>query len=111
MLLLFFKLDYCNVHLYGLPDSTLRILQRFQNYICSSEHITHVLHDLHWLPVDMRIMYDVLLYTYKALREGAPPYTCAIIELYITRRSLRFRNRCTIDVPPKKYRAEEFRTC
>ena len=45
-------------------------LQRVQNYatrivvtsLGRSEQITPVLHDLHWLPVDMRIVYTVLLY-------------------------------------------------
>ena len=61
--------------------------------------------------VNMRIMYTVLLYTYKALHECAPPYICELIELYVPRRSLRSSSRCMLDVPKirtKKYRARQF---
>ena len=32
--------------------------------------------ELHWLPVDKRIAYNLLLYTYKALHGLAPEYLC-----------------------------------
>ena len=71
------KLEYCNVLRYGLPDSKLKLLQQVQNYAArivtllgnwgsDLSHITHVLHNLHWLTVDMWIVFTVLLYTYKA---------------------------------------------
>ena len=42
---------------------------RIVTRLSRSEHITPVLHDLHWFPVDMRIVYTVLLYNYKLLHE------------------------------------------
>ena len=33
---------------------------------------------LHWLPVDKRIEYKLLLYTYKALHDLAPGYLCEL---------------------------------
>ena len=39
-----------------------------------SDHITPVLHDLHWFPVNYRIDFKILLFTFKTLNNLAPPY-------------------------------------
>ena len=44
---------------------------------------------LHWLPVDKRIEYKLLLYTYKALHDLAPGYLCELVVPYVPRRVLR----------------------
>ena len=71
------RLDYCNSILYGTTNKVLNKLQYVQNSAtrlltntCSSDHITPVLHDLHWLPVKHRIH---LKTTYKALNNLPPP--------------------------------------
>ena len=38
---------------------------------------------LHWLPVDKRIEYKLLLYTYKALHDLAPGYLCEPVVPYV----------------------------
>lgn len=55
------KLDYCNALLYGLPDKSTDRLQRVQNCAARvisrtrrNEHISPVLIDLHWLPVNQK---------------------------------------------------------
>ena len=75
------RLDYCNSILYGTTNKVLNKLQYVQNSAArlltstrSSDHITPVLHDLHWLPVTQRIHFKILLTTYKALNNLAPPY-------------------------------------
>ena len=108
------KRDYCNELLYGLPDSTLKILQQVQNYAACivtclgrNEHITLMLHDFHWLPVDMQTVYIILLYTYKC----TPPYICEIIKMYVSRRSSGSSSQCMIDVSrirTNKYGARRF---
>ena len=45
--------------------------------------------DLHWLPVQQRIVYKIALLTYKALHGLAPTYISELIEEYKPRRTLR----------------------
>ena len=85
--------------LYGLPKSELSKLQRIQNAAArlvtlskKREHITPVLKDLHWLPVESRIsrlIYKLMLLTFKALNNQAPKYLCELISIKKPSRSLR----------------------
>ena len=59
------KLDYCNSLFYGLPDISIKPLQRIQNSLARvmfpslkrSDHITPTLVKLHWLPIHKRIKF------------------------------------------------------
>jgi hypothetical protein len=82
------KLDVNNCLLYGLPDTVLSRLQLVQNAAArmvtrtrKAEHITPVLMSLHWLPVHQRIVYKLLLLTYKALHGLAPSYLSDLLTL------------------------------
>ena len=57
---------------------------------------------LHWLPVDKRIEYKLLLYTYKALHDLAPGYLCELVMPYVPRRVLRSAELNLLTVPPGK---------
>ena len=83
------RLDYSNGLLYGNPKSAVSIMQSVQNTAARivtktapREHtcITPVLKELHWLPVDRRVEYKMLLYTCKALNSLAPEYLCNMVE-------------------------------
>ena len=62
------RLDYCNSLLYGISDGLLSKLQTVQNTAArvvtgtrKFDHITPVLHQLHWLPVrHLQVGYDHL---------------------------------------------------
>ena len=75
------KLDFCNSLLIGLPKCLLKRLQSVQNAAArlvsgsrKYDHISPVLHQLHWLPVDKRIIYKILLMVFKCLHNLAPSY-------------------------------------
>ena len=45
------------------------------------DHITPVLTDLHWLPVNKRIEFKIILTTYKSLNGTGPGYITYLLEL------------------------------
>ena len=68
------RLDYCNSVLYGTSRENINKLQRIQNALArvvklrsKYDHITPVLSELHWLPIDMRIKYKIAVLTFKAV--------------------------------------------
>ena len=68
------KLDNTNALLYGLPEDQIRMFQRVLNSAAwlltgthNYDHITPILIQLHWLPVEQRIIYKIILMTFKAL--------------------------------------------
>ena len=90
------KLDYCNSLLYGLPKCLINQLQRVQNAAArvvtvSSKfcHFTPVLKNLHWLSIDLRIEFKILIITYKALHGFAPTYIKDLLKNYHPPRDLR----------------------
>ena len=82
------RLDYCNSVLYYPPKSSILRLQRIQNQAARiltrtprRDHITEVLIDLHWLRIEERIVYKILIFTFKAFIDRyAPLYLCELIE-------------------------------
>ena len=82
------RLDYCNSILYNLPKNSILRLQRIQIQAARiltntprRDHITEVLIDLHWLRIGERIVYKLLIVTFKAfIDRTAPLYLCELIE-------------------------------
>ena len=79
-------LDYCNSLFYGLPANQINKLQRVQNAAARLVsniprfcHISPVMYRLHWLPVKYRIIYKVILITFKAMQGNAPRYISDLI--------------------------------
>ena len=90
------KLDYCNALLYGLPKYQLQRLQYVQNtaarvvlQMSRFQHITPVLCELHWLPIQYRIIFKILLLVYKALNGISPSYLAQKLHYCSHTRSMR----------------------
>lgn len=82
------KIDYCNGLLYALPKKTILKIQRVQNgaarilkRVPGRNHITPVLRELHWLPVQARIEYKIILTAFKCIHGFAPKYLDELIEV------------------------------
>ena len=105
------RLDYSNGVFYGLPKCTVYGLQAVQNSaarivtqekIRDHDSMPRALIGLQWLPVDKRIEYKLLLYTYKALHDLAPGYLWELVVPYVPRRVLRSAELNLLTVPPGK---------
>ena len=90
------RLDYGNAILYGINKQFTNKLQRIQNTAAKiitrtrkHDHITHVLINLHWLTVDHRILYKILLYVFKCLNNLAPVYLTELVIPYNPTRAQR----------------------
>ena len=93
------RLDNCNSLLVGVSSQLLQRLQVIQNAaarlvtgVRRSEHITPILHDLHWLPVRRRITFKTAVLVYKRLHDMAPQYLQTYCEPTSTVASRRLRS-------------------
>ncbi|KAF7234952.1 hypothetical protein EYD10_18178, partial [Varanus komodoensis] len=88
-------LDFCNALYLRLPLKMVRILQLVQNRAARLlmgtgryVHMTPVLRQLHWLPIEVRAQFKVLVMTYKALNGLGPGYLKERLHPYTPARSL-----------------------
>ena len=64
------------------------------------EHIKPALRKLHWLPVESRIIFKVLLITFKIIHGLCPAYLSAsLLQLYQPQRNLRSSSKLLFTVP------------
>ncbi|XP_070711432.1 stomatin-like protein 2, mitochondrial [Pempheris klunzingeri] len=75
----------------------------------STNHITPVLQQLRWLPVTYRITYKILLLTFKALHNLAPPYLTELLDINTPSRTLRSSSSINFTIPPASMTTMESR--
>ena len=92
------RLDNCNSLLYrtrqsfgqsvsrqSIQNSAARIVSRKRLH----NHISPILNELHWLPVEKRITFKILILAYKCNQGVAPQYLLDIVKSYQPARNLR----------------------
>jgi hypothetical protein len=100
------RLDYANSLLAGISKNQLRKLQQVQNnaarliaQLRKFDHVSPTLKQLHWLPIEQRIQFKVLLITYKALNGMTPAYVREMLNYYEPPRLLRSSKKLLLDEP------------
>ena len=105
------RLDYGSTVLAGLPKQLLdRLkLQSVQNAAerlvfaaRRNDHITPLLHSLHWLRVAERVRFRLAVFTYRCLHGSAPEYLTLLLRCVSgvhTRQRLRYASSSDLMVP------------
>jgi len=97
------RLDYCNSLLYGVSDNLIRresVQNAAARLLTGAErldHISPVLRQLHWLPVQRRVEYKLACFVFSSLSGHAHPYLADDIHHSGLRKSHRRRLRSSTD--------------
>ena len=99
------KIDYCNSLFVNLPSSTLRLLQTVLNFAARvifnrsiSSPSLPLLSQLHWLPIQDRMTFKILLITYKAIKFSRPSYIFQLLRFKTRNRGLRHQDPLLLEV-------------
>ena len=100
------RIDSCNALLLGIPEKDLSKLQTVQNCAarlieCAKRRdpVTPMLTRLHWLPVEKRIVYKIVLLCHKVLIHKSPTYLASVLTPYLPQRNLRSSSKQLLVVP------------
>ena len=103
------RLDCGNGNLCNLPDfqnsrlqRILHIAARILTLSSPSCSITPILIELHWLPINKRIEYKILLLTFKAINNLAPQYISDMLKPYPSPRPLRSSSENFLAIPQSR---------
>ena len=103
------RIDYCNSLLINVSEHNLNKLQMVQNNatrliykVSKREHVTPLLHELHWLPVRARIEYKIAITCFKSRYCLGPMYLNTLVSPYNPPRDLRSSKKNTLCVPETK---------
>ena len=100
------RLDYYNSVLYGTSQMNINKLQRAQNIMARTvvqarkyDHVTPILAELHWLPLEARIHYKipVALMTFNILTTQQPYYLLELLQLHQPVRQLQSSQHSQLD--------------
>ena len=86
-----------------MQNTAARVLTNTSKF----SHISPIIRGLHWLPIEKRIQFKIIIFVFKCLNNMAPFYLCNLIQLYVPSRNLRsvFSNK--LRIPTIKGKAGE----
>ena len=100
------RLDFCNSALAGITSDQLNRLQRVQNSAArlvvkkrKYDHVTPILKELHWLPIDYRIKFKLCVLAYRHFEGTLPAYLSSVLCTYRPPRTLRSGSQKTLKIP------------
>ena len=78
-----------------IQNCAARLTAKIKKY----DHITPILNELHWLPIEKRIVFKILLFMYKVLHNLAPQYISDLVTRYKPTRTLRSSTSIQFTIP------------
>ena len=112
------RLDYCNSLLYGTSKANIGRLQRVQSDLARvvlqaawNASSKPLLKQLHWLPVQQRIMFKIALVTFNVRTFEQPSYLHSLLDNYIPSRNLRSEGQHLLRIPFRKSAAARRSFC
>ena len=112
------RLDYCNSLLYGTSKSNLNKLQRVQSDLARvvlqaawKSSSGPLLKQLHWLPVQQRIIFKMALITFNVKSSEQPSYLHSLLDNYTPSRNLRSEGQHLLRIPLRKSAAARRSFC
>ena len=114
------KLDNCNSLHFGISALDSTRLRRFQNSCArliygkkKRDHVSGILHELHWLPCEARSVFKILCFVFKCFHGLAPSYLSDLLKtvrvedltLHIPRTSTNYGDRAFSSAGPRLWNA------
>ena len=102
------RLDFCNAILESATQGQLERLQKVQNHAARvimkrrmRDHVTPLLRELHWLPIEYRIKFKIATFAYRHFDQSLPSYLSETLTSRENERDLR-SNKTRRLHPPRK---------